>query len=88
MPFKHHDALEAARWKIERIGRAMRGEETPQPSLDPELEALKKRMRINFPDAPTAGRSSASSGGNGAGRPLEVARQHDEQCPQQGGLEL
>lgn len=88
VPFKHQEALEAARWEVERIGRAMRGEETPQPSLDPELEALKKRMRINFPDASTAGRSSASSGGNGPGRPLEVARRHDEQRPQQGGLEL
>ncbi|WP_257879869.1 hypothetical protein [Kocuria flava] len=88
VPFKYQDALEAVRWEVERIGRAMRGEETPQPSLDPELEALKKRMRISFPDAPTAGRSSAGRGGNGAGRPLEVARRHDEQRPQQGGLEL
>ncbi|WJZ68487.1 helicase-related protein [Kocuria rosea] len=88
VPFKHQDALEAARWEVERIGRAMRGEETPQPTLDPELEALKKRMRINFPDAPTAGRSSGGHGGNGPGRPLEVARRHDEQRPQQGGLEL
>lgn len=88
VPFKHQEALEAARWEVERIGRAMRGEGTPQPTLDPELEALKKRMRINFPDAPTAGRSSAGRGGNGSGRPLEVARRHDEQRPQQGGLEL
>ncbi|MEX5265898.1 helicase-related protein [Kocuria sp. CPCC 205231] len=88
VPFKHQEALEAARWEVERIGRAMRGEETPQPTLDPELEALKKRMRINFPDAPTAGRSSGGHGGNGPGRPLEVARRHDEQRPQQGGLEL
>ena len=88
VPFKHQDALEAARWEVERIGRAMRGEDEPQPTLDPELEALKKRMRINFPDAPTAGRSSAGRGGNGSGRPLEVARRHDEQRPQQGGLEL
>ncbi|WIG19338.1 helicase-related protein [Kocuria rosea] len=88
VPFKHQEALEAARWEVERIGRAMRGEDEPQPTLDPELEALKKRMRINFPDAPTAGRSSAGRRGNGAGRPLEVARRHDEQRPQQGGLEL
>ncbi|MCC5781730.1 hypothetical protein CRM73_01970 [Kocuria sp. CCUG 69068] len=88
VPFKHQEALESARWEVERIGRAMRGEETPQPTLDPELEALKKRMRINFPDASSAGRSSASSGDNGSERPLEVARRHDEQRPQQGGLEL
>lgn len=37
--FKHQDAQEAARWEVERIGRAMRGEEMPQPSLDPDLEA-------------------------------------------------
>lgn len=88
VPFKHQEALEAARWEVERIDRAMRGEEEPQPSLDPELEALKKRMRISFPDTPTAGCSSGGRGGNGSGRPLEVARRHDEQRSQQGGLEL
>ncbi|WP_270451710.1 helicase-related protein [Kocuria marina] len=86
--FKHQDALEAARWEVERIGRAMRGEDTPQPSLDPDLEALKRRMRITFPDAPTAGRSNGDRSGNGVGRPSEVIRRHDEQRPQQGGLEL
>jgi ribosomal protein L16/L10AE len=87
VPSKHQDALDAARWEVERIGRAIRGEEAPQPTLDPELEALKKRMRINFPDAPTASRSGAARGGNGSGRPLEVARRHDEQRRQEGDLE-
>lgn len=88
VPFKQQDALEAARWEVERIDRAMRGDEEPQPSLDPELESLKKRTRISFPGTPTAGHSSAGRGGNGSGPPLEVARRHDEQRSRQGGWEL
>lgn len=46
LPFKHQDALDAARWEVERIDRTMRGEDQPPPILDPKLEALKNRMRI------------------------------------------
>ncbi|WJZ68603.1 helicase-related protein [Kocuria rosea] len=88
VPFKHQEALDAARWEVERIDRAMRGEETPQPTLDPELEALKKRMRINFPDAPVTGRSGGSRGKTGSALPPEVGRQHYDQRPQESGLEL
>jgi hypothetical protein len=50
-PFRHQDALEAARWEVERIDRQMRGEDQPQPTLDAELEVLKKQMRAQFPTA-------------------------------------
>ncbi|WP_442910118.1 helicase-related protein [Kocuria sp. cx-116] len=88
VPFKHQDALEAARWEAERIGRAMRGEQTPQPTLGPELEALKKRMRVDFPDAPTAGGSGGARGGTSSGRPSEAALAHDDLRTREGELEL
>ncbi|MFF0991640.1 hypothetical protein [Kocuria nitroreducens] len=74
VPFKHQEALDAARWEVERIDRAMRGEETPQPTLDPELEALKKRMRINFPGAPAASRSTTGRESSTSGHSPQAAR--------------
>lgn len=88
VPFKHQDALEAARWEVERIGRAMRGEETPQPTLDPELEALKKRMRLESPQSSNGRRGGAQRGGSPVGHSPEVGRRHYEQRPQEDGLGL
>lgn len=88
VPFKHQETLDAARWEVERIDRAMRGEQTPQPTLDPELEALKKRMRINFPGAPTAGRSAPGRESSTAGHSPEAARARYEQHRQEDGLGL
>ncbi len=88
VPFKHQEALDAARWEVERIDRAMRGEQTPQPTLDPELEALKKRMRINFPGAPTAGRGTPGRESSMTGRSPEAARARYDQRPTEDGLGL
>lgn len=54
-PFKHGKALEAAKWDVERIGRAMRGEDPAQTTLAPDLEALKRATRSSFPTPPTPG---------------------------------
>lgn len=48
-PFKHANALQVARWEVERIGREMRGEENPQPTFDAELKAMQKIQRANSP---------------------------------------
>ncbi|KAA0973370.1 hypothetical protein FQ154_18510 [Paeniglutamicibacter gangotriensis] len=48
-PFKYADALHKARWAVERIGRQMRGEENPQPTLDAELKVMQKIQRANSP---------------------------------------
>ncbi|MHA7146436.1 helicase-related protein [Arthrobacter sp. TmT3-37] len=48
-PFKHTEALEAAKWEVERITRTMNGEENPQPTIDPELLAHRRRMRLESP---------------------------------------
>ncbi|MUK02969.1 helicase [Vibrio cholerae] len=52
-PFKHADALDTAKWEVERIGREMRGEDSAQTTLTPELEALKRATRSSFPTPPT-----------------------------------
>ncbi|WP_253907994.1 helicase-related protein [Arthrobacter sp. H20] len=57
-PFKHTEALEAARWDVERIGREMRGEDAAQTSLTPDLEELKRHMRLSFPKPPQPGKAS------------------------------
>ncbi|MBO0910110.1 helicase [Arthrobacter sp. zg-ZUI122] len=57
-PFKHTEALEAARWEVERIGRAMRGEKNPEPTLDPQLDKFKRLMSRSFPSPPVAGHSA------------------------------
>ena len=59
-PFKHQEALEAARWDVERIDRGMRGENAPEPTLDAELLVLKKTMRANFPTRPQAQPAAAT----------------------------
>jgi hypothetical protein len=51
-------------------------------------KALKMRMLINFPGAPTAGRNSARGGGAGPERLPEVASRHYEQRQEAGGMEL
>lgn len=38
-PFEHLEALEGAKWEVERITRGMNGEENPQPTIDPELRS-------------------------------------------------
>ena len=48
-PFKYSEALEVAKWEVERITRTMNGEENPQPTLDPELQAHRRQMRAEFP---------------------------------------
>lgn len=88
VPFKHQDALEVARWEVERTGRAMRGEEAPQPSRAPELEALKKRMRLESPQSSTGRCGGAQRGGSPVGHSPEVGRRHYEQRAQEDGLAL
>ena len=56
-PFKHAEALEAARYEVERIAKAMRGEDAQQTDLDPEQEALRRDMRPSFPKAPQPGKA-------------------------------
>lgn len=60
-PFKHEDALKAARWDVERIGRQMSGEDTPQPTFDDEFQTIRRLQRANNPLPPLAGSSSSSS---------------------------
>lgn len=48
-PFKHAEALQIARWDVERISRQMRGEENPHPTFDAELKAMQKIQRANSP---------------------------------------
>ncbi|MEG9250329.1 helicase-related protein [Arthrobacter sp. Soc17.1.1.1] len=48
-PFKYAETLDAAKWDVERITRTMNGEENPQPTIDPELLAHRRRMREQFP---------------------------------------
>ena len=56
-PFKYTEALEDARWEVERISREMRGEDGAQTSLTPELDELKRQMRSSFPNPPKPGRA-------------------------------
>lgn len=60
-PFKHADALEAARYEVARVARALRGEDPEQTSLDPELEALKRDMRLSYPTTPRPGKTVAAA---------------------------
>lgn len=59
-PFKHEDALRAARWDVERIGRQMSGEEAPQPTFDAEFETIRRLQRASFLGAPVAGQKPSS----------------------------
>ncbi|GAA1346603.1 hypothetical protein [Arthrobacter roseus] len=45
-PFKYSEALEVAKWEVERITRTMNGEENPQPTADPELQAHRRQMCV------------------------------------------
>lgn len=60
-PFKHEDALKAARWDVERIGRQMSGEETPQPTFDAEFETIRRLQRLSFPSPPEPGSKPSNS---------------------------
>ncbi|MHA7146494.1 helicase-related protein [Arthrobacter sp. TmT3-37] len=48
-PFKHTDALQTAKWEVERINREMRGEDGAQTVLTAELEELRRDMRLATP---------------------------------------
>ena len=77
-PFKHEEALKSARWEVERIGRAMRGENNPQPTFDTDLEALRKSHRSDFP-APAGQRPQASNSASSVHRStLSAGPQQEE----------
>jgi hypothetical protein len=61
-PFKHTEALEKATWEVERISREMRGEYAAQTTLTPELEELKRHMRMAFPNSPKPGQAAERTG--------------------------
>jgi predicted RNase H-like nuclease (RuvC/YqgF family) len=54
-PFKHTDALQTAKWEVERINREMRGEDGAQTVLTAELEELRRDMRLVTPTAERSG---------------------------------
>ncbi|WP_253905905.1 hypothetical protein [Arthrobacter sp. H5] len=62
-PFKHTEALEKAKWEVERISREMRGEDGSQTTLTPELEDLKRHMRVAFPNPPKPGQAPDRTAG-------------------------
>ncbi|MBG6218980.1 N12 class adenine-specific DNA methylase [Arthrobacter sp. CAN_A6] len=61
-PFKYTDALDKAKWDVERVNREMRGEDGAQTSLTPELDELKRHMRSSFPNPPKPGKAPDPTG--------------------------
>ncbi|MEG9250171.1 helicase-related protein [Arthrobacter sp. Soc17.1.1.1] len=81
-PFKHTEALEKAKWEVERISREMRGEDAAQITLTPELEDLKRHMRMAFPNSPKPGQAADRTGAQP--RPSHLPGRNIEQS---GGFE-
>lgn len=77
-PFKHEEALKAARWDVERIGRQMSGEDAPQPTFDTEFETIRRLQRVSFPSPPVAdSKPSSSPAANPQTKQAQQARENE-----------